>query len=159
MPSDASVREKPAPLDKLQKINPTLLTMMIGTFAYGLVGEIVILLFLRRLSGVSLGWWIGVALSILGEAHMYWSLDMALGLGEKGATKKLVLHNTVRYLVFVGVTFLLMATDIANPVACVFGILGMKAGAYLEPVLEKLYTKKFQKHKEVEPYDTGNSAV
>ena len=161
MPSDASVQEKPAPLDKLKfrRINPTLLFMMTGTFAYGIVGQIVILLFLRRFSGVSLGWWIGVTLSLLGEAHMYWSLDMALGLGEKGATKKLVLHNTLRYLVFVGITFLVMVTDIANPVACVFGILGMKAGAYLEPVLEKLYQNRFHKHKEVEPYDTGNSAV
>ncbi len=159
MPSDALGRKRPAPLDKLKKINLTLLVMMTGTFAYGLVGQIVILLFLRQYPGISPGWWIGVALALLGEAHMYWSLDMALGLGENSARKKLVLHNTLRYLVFVGVAALVMVTDIANPVACVFGIFGMKAGAYLEPVLEKLYRSKFQKHKEVEPYDTGNSAV
>ncbi|MCD8325534.1 MAG: hypothetical protein LUC90_02280 [Lachnospiraceae bacterium] len=140
-------------------MNTTLLFMMVGTLLYGLAGQIVILLFLRKVSGCTVGWWIGILLALFGAAHMYWSLDRALDLGEKGAAKKLVFHNILRYAVFLGVSAAVMVTGIGNPVACVFGIFGLKAGAYLEPLLEKLYRKAFLKEKEVEPYDTGNSAV
>ncbi|MCD8132183.1 MAG: hypothetical protein LUE16_13120 [Lachnospiraceae bacterium] len=141
------------------KINTTLLCMMAGTLLYGLAGQIVILIFLRGVAGCTAGWWVGVLLAVFGAAHMYWSLDRALDLGEKGAARKLVFHNILRYLVFLGASALLMVTGIGNPVACVFGIFGLKAGAYLEPLLEKLYRRAFLKEKEVEPYDTGNSAV
>ncbi len=141
------------------RINTTLLCMMAGTLLYGLAGQIIILLFLRGVAGCTVGWWVGILLALLGAAHMYWSLDRALDLGEKGAAKKLVFHNILRYVVFLGASMLLMVTGIGNPVACVFGIFGLKAGAYLEPFLEKLYRKVFLREKEVEPYDTGNSAV
>ncbi|MCD7807138.1 MAG: hypothetical protein LUH19_07340 [Lachnospiraceae bacterium] len=140
-------------------INTTLLCMLIGIVLYGIAGQIIILVFLRGVAGCSFGWWVGVLLALFGAAHMYWSLDRALDLGEKGATKKLVFHNILRYVVFLGVSALVMVTEIGNPVACVFGIFGLKAGAYMEPLLEKVYTRIFKESEEVKPCDAGNSAV
>lgn len=121
--------------------NGTLKEMLCGMVLYGLVGQIVILLFIRG-DGVSLGWWVGVLTAIGCGYQMWWSLDRALDLSEGDASKKVMTYSMLRYIVIVAIMAVVMITEFANPLAAVFGVFALKAGAYLQPLMHKLFNKK-----------------
>ena len=121
--------------------NETLKEMLCGMALYGLVGQIVILLFVRG-DGVSRGWWVGVLTAIGCGYQMWWSLDRALDLSEGDASKKVMTYSMLRYIVIVAIMAVVMITEFANPLAAVFGVFALKAGAYLQPLMHKLFNKK-----------------
>lgn len=115
----------------------TLIEMMIGILVYGVIGELIILLFRQDKLYVSVGWVLGVVIALVSAYHMWWGLNRALDQGMAGAQKAMTIHNLVRYGVIVAVMALILVRDIGNPVAAVFGILGLKAGAYMQPLVHK----------------------
>ena len=115
----------------------TLIELMCGIIMYGVVGQLVILCFLHDKIWLSIGWWIGVLCAVLGAYHMWWGLDRALDFGEKDAVKLITSYNLLRYAVIVIVMGLVMVTEIGNPLAAVFGVFGLKAGAYMQPFIHK----------------------
>ena len=121
--------------------NGTLKEMLCGMVLYGLVGQIVILLFIRG-DGGSLGWGVGVLTAIGCGYQMWWSLDRALDLSEGDASKKVMTYSMLRYIVIVAIMAVVMITEFANPLAAVFGVFALKAGAYLQPLMHKLFNKK-----------------
>lgn len=123
-----------------RKIDPTLLELWAGILAYGIVFEIVLLFFSRKLS-YSMGLWIGVLLAVAGAFHMWWSLNRGLDMSEKDAVKNLSMQNIIRYLILVIVVAVLIYTDFANPIFTFCGYMGMKASAYLNPLIHRLISK------------------
>ena len=121
--------------------NETLKEMLCGMLLFGAVGQIVILLFIRG-AGTSLGWWIGVLTAMGCGYQMWWGLDRALDLSEGDASKKMVFYGLLRYGVIVAIMAVVMITEIANPLAAVFGVFALKAGAYLQPLMHKLFEWK-----------------
>ena len=115
----------------------TLKEMLCGMLAYGVIGQIVILIFFRSFD-VSLGWWIGVLTAMVCGYQMWWSLNKALDLDESNAYEKMIAYSTTRYLVIVVIMAIVMITTIANPLAAVFGVFALKAGAYLQPLVHRL---------------------
>ena len=75
--------------------------------------------------------------AVLSAYHMWWGLDRALDLGEKDAVKSITFYNTLRYAVIVVIMGVVMVTEIGNPLAAVFGVFGLKAGAYMQPFIHK----------------------
>lgn len=122
-------------------MDPTLFELCLGILAYGVIFEVVLLLFSRELT-YSLGLMIGVALALAGAVHMWWSLNRGLDLPEKEAVKSLSIHNIIRYLVLAAVLALLIGTKIANPIFTFAGYMGMKVSAYLNPLIHKLRVRK-----------------
>ena len=121
-----------------RKIDPTLLELWLGILAYGVVFEIALLVFSGNPS-YSIGLWIGVFLAAAGAFHMWWSLDRGLDLPEKEAVKSLGAQNIIRYVVLVIVLGVLMY---ANPILAFCGYMGMKASAYLNPLIHRLRAGK-----------------
>ena len=121
--------------------NDTLKEMLCGMLLYGVAGQIVILLFLKGI-GVSLGWWIGVLTAMGCCCQMWWGLDRALDLSESEASKKMMVYSMFRYIAIVAIMAVVMITELANPLAAVFGVFALKAGAYLQPLMHKLLGKK-----------------
>ena len=117
-----------------RKIDPTLLELWLGILAYGVVFEIALLVFSGNPS-YSIGLWIGVF-------HMWWALDRGLDLPEKEAVKSLGAQNIIRYVVLVIVLGVLMYTNLANPILAFCGYMGMKASAYLNPLIHRLRAGK-----------------
>lgn len=115
----------------------TLIELMCGILVYGVVGQLVILCFLHDKIWLSIGWWIGVLCAVLGAYHMWWGLDRALDFGEKAAVKLITSYNLLRYAVIVIIMGIVMVTEIGNPLAAVFGVFGLKAGAYMQPFIHK----------------------
>ncbi|MBR3762032.1 MAG: hypothetical protein IKK59_04755 [Lachnospiraceae bacterium] len=121
--------------------NETLKEMLCGMLVYGVLGQIVIWLFIRGI-GVSLGWWIGVLTAIGCGYQMWWGLDRALDLSESEASKKMMVYSMFRYIAIVVIMAVVMITEIANPLAAVFGVFALKAGAYLQPLIHNFYKKR-----------------
>lgn len=126
-----------------KKIDPTLFDLCLGIFLYGLIFQVVLLFFSRKVS-YSLGLWIGVVLAIAGSIHMWWSLNRGMDQAAKQAAKTIGTNNLIRYLVLVVVMFILIYTDFANPIFMFCGYMGMKISAYLNPWLRKISAKVFK---------------
>ncbi len=126
-----------------KKIDPTLFNLCLGIFLYGVVFQIVLLFFSRRVS-YSLGLWIGIVLAIAGSVHMWWSIDRGMEQASKQAAKTVGTNNLIRYFVLVAVMFVLIYTDFANPILMFCGYMGMKISAYLNPLLHKISAKVFK---------------
>ncbi len=131
-----------------RKIDPTLLELWVGILAYGVVFEIVLLFFSRN-PAYSTGLWIGVILALAGAFHMWWALNRGLDLPEKAAVKSMSTQNIIRYVIIAGVLAVLMCTDFANPIFAFCGYMGMKAGAYLNPLIHRLRTGKEKQEEEI----------
>lgn len=124
-----------------KKIDPTLFEMWLGILAYGVVFEIVLLLFSREPS-YSIGLWIGAFLALCGALHMWWALDRGLELPEKEAVKSIGTQNIIRYFILILTLGALMFVDFANPIFVFCGYMGMKVSAYLNPLIHRLRAGK-----------------
>lgn len=116
----------------------TLAELCIGILLYGLIGEAVIFAFFDSVGSISLGWWIGIAVAVASACHMWWGLDRALSLDEQSATKLIVTYNVLRYTVIAVFMALVMIFETGDPVAAMLGVFGLKAGAYLQPLVHKV---------------------
>ena len=126
-----------------KKINPTTFDLCLGIVLYGIVFEIILLIFSRK-PAYSIGLWIGIVLAVAGSIHMWWSLDRSLEMAQKDATVRVTTNNIIRYLVLVAVMALLVYTDFANPIFAFCGYMGMKVSAYISPFVRKISAKVFK---------------
>lgn len=121
--------------------------MVYGMLLYGVVGQLIVLLFSTSIK-VTLGWWVGVLIAIVYGYQMWWSLGKALDLKEDDARKKMTGYSTLRYLFIVIVMAVVMITEIVNPLSAVFGIFALKAGAYLQPLMHLIGERKSKQKNE-----------
>ena len=125
----------------IKNINETLKEMLVGILFWGILGQAVPIWFITDKANYSIGLWIGVLLAAGCAIHMYKTLENALSLDEKGAQKTSVTGSAVRYMVILIIMGLLMITEFGNPLAAFLGIMGLKAAAYLQPFIHRLFKK------------------
>nr|WP_308627305.1 ATP synthase subunit I [uncultured Eisenbergiella sp.] len=120
----------------LEKVNETVLELWTGILLWGIVCQLVPVWFVKDKAGYSLGLWLGILLAGASAFHMWWSLDRGLDRGgaAQGYIRK---HAFIRYAVIVAVFAAVMLTGTFNPLAAFLGIMGLKAGAYLQPFVHK----------------------
>lgn len=121
-------------------INETLKELLIGILVYGILIEAVFIWLVKEKLYFTCGLWVGVLLAALAAFHMWKSLNTGVDLGEK-ASKYMISQNLVRYGVIVIAFGVLCIWDFGNPIAAFAGIMGLKAGAYLQPFTHKLRLK------------------
>lgn len=124
------------------KINETLLELLIGILLWGVIWQAAGVWFVADKAGCSLGLWLGVVTAGLCAVHMYRALDLALDLPEKDAQKYVMSRNMMRYGLILLVLLVLMITEAGNPLCCFLGVMGPKAAAYLQPVLHKVMKRR-----------------
>ena len=129
--------------EKIKKISETLKELLIGILFYGILVEVIGICFVKDKIYFSLGLWLGIFLAFGAAIHMWWGIDKALDMGE-GAGKYALSQNMIRYGVIVVAFAALCVLDFGNPLAAFAGIMGLKAGAYLQPFTHKI-TIKFQR--------------
>lgn len=66
----------------------------------------------------------------------------SIGNDPKAIEKYVIRHSVIRYMSVVLVFGVVCITNIVNPITCFIGLLGLKAAAYLQPVIHKLRVKK-----------------
>ena len=123
-----------------KKLNETLKELLIGILFYGIIVEILGLLWGKEKLYFTIGLWMGIFLALAAAVHMWWGLDKGVELGD-GATKYLMSQNMIRYGVIVVAFGVICVSDIGNPLTAFAGIMGLKAGAYLQPFTHKILSK------------------
>ncbi|MBE5852688.1 MAG: hypothetical protein E7299_07040 [Lachnospiraceae bacterium] len=123
-------------------VNETLKELLLGIFVWGVLGQAVPIWFIKDKGNYSIGLWIGVLLAAACAIHMYKTLERALDLDEKGAQKTSVTGSAIRYMVILLVMGILMITEFGNPLAAFLGVMGLKAAAYMQPFIHRLFKKR-----------------
>ncbi len=131
-----------------KKINETLLELICGILVSGVLIEIVDLIVTGvypQFSGLrflfATGLWIGIAVAIALAAHMYRSIDRALDMQPKDAEG----YMRKAYLLRTGIILLAAAAvhylKLGYVMAYFVGVLCLKFGAFLQPLVHKFLGK------------------
>ena len=126
------------------KIDETLLELLMGILLFTVVCQLVGMWFVPNMAAYTIGLWIGALLAGLSAAHMWWALDRNLTINadnEKGAVNFATKWSMIRYGVILIIFLILCLTDFAYPLAAFLGIMGLKIGAYLQPLIKKIFNK------------------
>ena len=126
---------------KLTQLSDVLPDLWVGILLYGVLCEIVGLIFVEERLFYSIGLLAGVLCALFMATHMAWSLGQALDMAEGDAVKKMQVHNILRYMIVVIVFFLLLFSKLGNPLAAFLGVMGLKVAAYLQPVTHKFFRR------------------
>lgn len=123
-------------------INETLAELLLGILLWGIFWQAAGVWFVPDKAACSLGLWLGALTAGICAAHMYRALDRALEFSEKDAQKYVMSRSMMRYGLITAVLLILMVTQIGNPLSCFLGIMGLKAAAYLQPLMHKVFKKR-----------------
>ena len=85
----------------------------------------------------------GVLLAMVSIWHMYRTLDRALDYEGKAATNIIFRGYLIRYVLFAVILFILMVTEVLNPLVVFLAYMGIKVTALIQPITHKLCTKMF----------------
>lgn len=133
----------------LKKINETVRELWLGILIWGLLCQIVPVWFVEDGMRYSLGLWIGILLAGASAYHMWWALDR--GLDDEGNAQNYIRKlSLLRYGGILVVFGVLMVTEFADPFAAFLGIMGLKAGAFMQPFLHKRLKREVKNIEEKE---------
>ena len=106
------------------------------------IGELLIFIFMGIDSKLMLGFLLGSIMAVILFIHMGVSLENTLDMPDEESAKK---NNTKAYATRVGIVALVLIvagiSGYFNVLFIVFGMLGLKAGAYLQPLVDKIFSK------------------
>ena len=123
------------------RTNSTLRELIAGATVYCFIWEIPLLILTERKLYHSLGLLAGLIACIFIAIHMAESIDVAVGLNEKGARAYIQKKASIRYLIVCAAVVLTEVTGLGNPLTFFAGIMGLKIGAYLQPLTHKVFEK------------------
>ena len=126
--------------------NETLREMIPGMLAYGLLIQIIVAVFFPLRLYRAIGLWAGILCGVAMAVHMAFCLEKIVMLDEKGATAYARKTTLLRYGCVCLVLILIAFLKVGDPVTMVLGILGLKIGAYLQPVVHSIIRKFSHKH-------------
>ena len=131
------------------KTDETLKELMVGISLFEILAVLVGIWFVDSSVKYILGVLAGAVLALLSAIHMYWSICKNLEINmdqESAANAYSVKSSMIRYGVILIVFLFFCLTDIAYPLAVFLGIMGLKAGAYLQPFTHKYLFHKSEKN-------------
>lgn len=118
----------------LKKVDNTLLELWIGILVWNICSALLSVWFVPDKANWLLGLAAGCLLAVGAAFHMWWALDR--GLDDAGSAQGYVRrHSLIRYGVIILVMGIVMVTRFANPLAAFLGLMGLKAGAYMQPFI------------------------
>ena len=127
----------------MKKMNETLRELLIGiVFCMIVVCIIGALVTDNKLSFI-LGEILGSVIAILLAIHLNATISRALEMNEEGATRYTKKMAILRIIIMgCAVVVALTLPEVFNLIGTLFGILGLKISAYLQPLTNKFITKK-----------------
>lgn len=118
--------------------NHTLHEMMIGIVFSNVILAIIGVLVSDDKQKALMGVLCGMVIALLYVVHMAITVDDALCLDEKGATAQFRKNMLIRYAGVFVLAGCVCYFEIGNPVLCILGVLTIKLGAYLQPLIHKI---------------------
>ncbi len=138
-----------------RKINPTMVELIYGILAYGIVVLILMAvlelglgiiekIFDDRFIFVITGFLIGISVSLILVVMMTRTIENIVSGGGYGATKQSVIGSIIRSVIVIATIVLLLVTHIGNVFSMLFGLFGLKLSAYLQPITHKITKNKIK---------------
>lgn len=130
---------------RAEKVDETLKELLVGISLFEILAVLIGVWFVGSPGKYILGVLAGAVLAILAAIHMYWSIRKNLEINmdqESAANAYSVKSGMIRYGVILIVFLFFCLTDIAYPLAVFLGIMGLKAGAYLQPITHRYLFRK-----------------
>ena len=121
-------------------MDETLKELLTGISLFEILAVVIGIWFVDSPVKYILGVLAGAVLALLSAIHMYWSIRQNLEVNMDNASAAnaySVKSSMIRYGVILIVFLFFCLTDIAYPLAVFLGIMGLKAGAYLQPFTHK----------------------
>lgn len=126
----------------LRRINAVLPELVGGILIFGFLVQLVGVWFVEDKLGYSIGLWIGIATAVGMAVHMAVVLNDAADIAvEETARRRVIFQSMLRYAVIVVVFFLVAFFRLGNLITLFIGVMGLKAGAYMQPLTHKFITK------------------
>ena len=125
---------------RAEKMDETLKELLVGILLFEIIAILIGVWFVEAPLKYVLGVLAGMILAMFSAIHMQWSISRNLeyNMGdENGANAYSVKNSMIRYAVILIVFLIFCLTDVAYPLAVFLGIMGLKAGAYLQPFTHK----------------------
>ena len=135
-----------------RKINPTMVELVIGIGAYGIV-VLILMTILELCFGVIgqvfndgflfviIGFLLGIGISIVLVLLMTRTIENIVYGGGYDAKKQSIIGSIVRSGIVIAAIVILLITHIGNVFALLFGLFGLKVSAYLQPITHKIKKK------------------
>ncbi len=128
--------------EMLKRINAVLPELISGIVFFGVVVWLAGVWFSGDPVRYTSGLWIGIALAVGMAIHMAVTLSDAADIASEGAARrKVIFHSIIRYLAVVVVFFATAYFKLGNLITLFIGVMGLKAGAYLQPLTHKVILK------------------
>lgn len=131
-----------------KKINETLAELMAGILFSGIVIQIIELFvavihpeFAGSRFSFAVGLWIGIATAVFMAIHLYRSIDKALNMPPDAAENYIRKTYMIRTAVILAVAALVHFLKLGYVMATFLGMLCLKFGAFLAPLMHKLREK------------------
>lgn len=125
-------------MKNLLRENRTLRELLIGTWLFGAIIEIILAVFFPPVWYRTIGLLFGLIAASGMAIHMAYCIELTVCLDEKGANSYVKKMTIIRYIAVCALLVAVALTGIGDPVSYVIGALGLKIGAYLQPVISKL---------------------
>lgn len=129
---------------KSDKIDDTLKGLVVGIVIFGVICQLAGMFFVKSMFAYTMGLWIGIMLACICAWHMWWSLNKNLSVNadNEGAARAFAIRqNLLRYGVILAVFAVVCITEVGYPLAAFLGIMGLKAGAYMQPLINRFLHK------------------
>lgn len=126
----------------LRRINKVLPELILGIIAYGVAVQLIGVWFVADKLRYSTGLWVGILTAVGMGIHIAIVLEDATAVaGENQAKTKIVAKSVLRYVVVAAVFAAVVYFRLGNIVTLFLGVMGLKAGAYLQPFTHKVIQK------------------
>ncbi len=135
-----------------RRINDTLLELIVGIVVCGALIQIVAVVVAGFSAEFAVGLWIGIAAAVGLAAHMYRSIDRALDMQPDDAEKYMRKAYLIRTVMILAVAGVVTYVQLGYVMATFGGVLCLKFGAFLQPLVHRLISGKNQN-----PGDTGDT--
>ena len=135
-----------------RKINPTMVELIIGIGAYGVI-VLILMTVLQLCFGivekvfsdsflfVIIGFLIGIGISIILVLLMTRTIENIVYGGGYDAKKQSIIGSIIRSGIVIAAIVILLITHIGNVFALLFGLFSLKLSAYLQPITHKIKKK------------------
>lgn len=128
--------------ERIRRINRGLLELETGILAWGALCQLTGVWLAGDKAAYSGALWLGAGMAAAAALHMYRTLDRALDLGDR-AQRIVALGSLARYGCILLILTALALTKVFNPLIAFLGLMGLKAGAYLQPLTHRCYNWLF----------------
>lgn len=129
--------------ERLKKFDRALLELISGILVFTILCQLVGLALPFDGRRFAFGLWSGGLVACILAVHMWKSLNKAFLCDEKTAAKIMSGGYLIRYFLTAAYLVLLFYTAAGYMLAGFLGVMGLKAGAYLQPVIHKYYNRLF----------------